>query len=97
MVVVGGRLFKHKILLLGDFNIHVCCASKTLSIEFLNLIESFDIVQWVSGPTHSQGHTLDLILTHGLSVLDITISNATFSDHIPVSFSVLYLGQTPRN
>ncbi len=24
-----------KILLLGDFNIHVCCASKTLSMEFL--------------------------------------------------------------
>ncbi len=58
---------------------------------------SFNFVQWVSGPTHLQGHTLDLILTHGLSVLDITISNATFSDHMPVSFSIPYLGQTPRN
>ncbi len=93
---VGDLVTAHdKILLLGDFNIHICCASKTLSMEVLNLIESFDFVQWVSGP-HSQGHSLDLILTHGLSVLDITISNATFSDHMPVFFSVPYLG-TPRN
>lgn len=31
-----------KILLLGDFNVHVCCASKPYSAEFLNMIESFD-------------------------------------------------------
>lgn len=46
------------ILLLGGFNIHVCCASVTLSMEFLNLIESFDLVQLVSGPTHLQAQTL---------------------------------------
>ncbi len=47
-VFVGDLVTAHdKILLLGDFNIHVCCASKTLSMKFLNLIESFDIIQWV--------------------------------------------------
>lgn len=50
-----------KLLLLGDFNNHVCCLSKILSMEFLNLIVSFDFVHWVSGPTHLHGHTLDLI------------------------------------
>lgn len=86
-----------KILLIGDFNIHVCCTSLTLSREFLNLIESFDLVQWVSDPTHQQGHTLDLILTHGLHVSDITISNANFSDHMPVFFSIPYSSQTLKN
>lgn len=49
-----------RILIIGDFNIHVCCDSKPLSKDFLSLIDSFDFVQWVSGPTHVQGHTLDL-------------------------------------
>ncbi len=82
-----------KILLLGDSNIDACCASKTLSMEFLNRIQSFDFVQWIYGLTHLQ----DLILTHGISVLDITSSNSTFSDHMPVYFSITYLGQIPRN
>jgi len=95
---LGDIVIAHdKILLIGDFNIHVCCTTLTLSREFLNLIESFDLVQWVTGPTHQQGHTLDLILTHGLSVSDITISNANFSDHMPVLFSVPYSGQTLNN
>lgn len=34
-------------------------------------------------------------LTHGLSVSDIAISNTTFSDHMPVSFSVPYSEISP--
>ncbi len=31
-------------LLVGDFNVYVCCPSNTLSNEFLTLIESFNLV-----------------------------------------------------
>lgn len=39
-------------LFLEDFNLHVCCADKPLVKDFLSLIDSFNLVQWVSGPTH---------------------------------------------
>lgn len=48
------------VLILGDMNIHVCCPSKPLASEFLSLIGSFDLVQFVTGPTQEHGHTLDL-------------------------------------
>lgn len=39
--------------LLGDFNVHVCCPSKQLTPEFLNIIDSFNLRQWVTHPTHT--------------------------------------------
>ncbi len=42
---VGDLVTVHnKKILGGDFNIHICCASKTLFMKFLKLIETFDIV-----------------------------------------------------
>jgi len=76
------------ILLLGDFNIHVCCQSKPLTMEFLNLIDSFNMVQWVKDPTHSHGHTLDLVLSHGVFITDVQVFKTLISDHMPVMFSM---------
>lgn len=55
-------------LISGDFNVHVCCKSQPLVNDFLSLIASFNLVQSVTGPKHEKGHTLDLVLLHGLSV-----------------------------
>ncbi len=77
------------ILILGDFNIHVCCSDNALAKEFQNLLSSLNVVQWVNGPTHYRVHTLDLILTYGLSVADIDICDTPLSDHRPVLFSTL--------
>ena len=51
-----------------DFNVHICCKDKPMVKDFLNLIYSFNLTQWVSGSTHGKGHTLDLVLSHGLCV-----------------------------
>lgn len=77
-----------RLLIIGDLNIHVCCGTDSLSKEFLNLMESFDLSQWMDGPSHVHGHTLDLILTHGICVSDTTICELNFSDHKPIIFSV---------
>lgn len=77
------------IILLGDLNIHVCCAANALAKDFLNLMSSLNFVQWVKGPTHCLGHTLDLILTYGLSLADVEFCDTSFSDHIPVLFTTL--------
>ncbi len=65
---------------------HVYCSSNPLAKDFLDLIDNF--VQHVQGPTHEKGHTLDLILSLGLSVGNIEIQNSVFSDHMFILSSI---------
>lgn len=64
--VRGIQLNYVRFLIIGDFNIHVCCESKPLVNDCLSLIDSFNLTQSVTGPTHEKGHTLDLVLSYGL-------------------------------
>ncbi len=63
------------ILILGDFNIHVCCPNKPMVSEFLQLVDSFNFMQFISNPTHEQGHTLDLVLSLGLPICNVDVLN----------------------
>ncbi len=86
---LGGIMMKYdRLVILGDFNIHICCSSNGLAREFLNLIDSFNLVQSVTGPTHKLGHTLDLVLSYGLTVCDFEIMETGFSDHKSVVFNM---------
>ena len=67
-------ILKHdRVLIVGDFNIHVCCPTSSLASEFINLLQSFNLTQSVKQPSHVKGHTLDLVLSHGFSVDDVNI------------------------
>ncbi|CAJ1061240.1 RNA-directed DNA polymerase from mobile element jockey [Xyrichtys novacula] len=77
-----------RVLIVGDFNIHTCCPEEPVSRSLLNLIDSFNFVQSVSGSTHNLGHTLDLVLSHGLCVSNLVICDAVFSDHMPILFDI---------
>ena len=55
--------FGSKILMLGDFNIHVDTPNKWDAKRFLMSIETAGLYQHIHEPTHKDGHTLDLILT----------------------------------
>ncbi len=57
-----------KVLIIGDFNIHVDNEKDALGSSFVDILNSFGVRQHVSGPTHCQNHTLDLILSHGIDV-----------------------------
>ena len=76
------------LLILGDFNIHVCCPDEPLVKEFCHIIDLFGLVQHINQPTHILGHTLDLILSYGFSVDNVFIEDASFSDHKPIVFNV---------
>lgn len=59
--LLGSVIFKYDcVLIVGDFNIHICCNDDPLAKDFLALTDSFNLVQWVNQPTHARGHTLDL-------------------------------------
>ncbi len=76
------------VLIVGDFNVHVCCPDKPMAKDFLNLNDSFNLVQSVVGRTQERGHTLDLVLSFGLPVFNLEVCDAAFSDHMPVLFEV---------
>lgn len=59
LAVASGEL-----LIVGDFSIHVNNSSSDSSAtHFWDLLVSFDLKQWVTLPTHTSGHTLDLTIT----------------------------------
>jgi len=90
---------KTPFIIFGDFNVHVDNAPVNCDArKFLDLLDSFGIVQLVSSPTHSAGHTLDLILTNSNTdlVSNVITQDYGFPGHYPV-FSSLSIPRTPHN
>ena len=55
--------FNSKVILLGDFNVHVDISHKPDVKHFLSSTQSSGFFQHVFGPTHKHGHTLDLLFS----------------------------------
>ncbi len=72
-----------KVLIVGDFNIHVDNEKDALGSAFIDILNSIGVRQHISGPTHSRNHTLDLILSHGIDVngVEILQQSDDISDH----------------
>ena len=56
--------------------------------EFCHLLDSLGFMQHINQSTHVLGHTLDLILSHGLSIDNVNVEDAYLSDHKPIVFNV---------
>ncbi len=65
----------------------MCCSSNLLGKQFSDLIDSFNITQFVCDTTHRHGHTLDLVLSMGLSISEVFTEDYYISDHRPVFFN----------
>lgn len=65
-----------QVLIVGDFNINVCCPKKPLVTDFLDLVDSFNLFQSVDSSSEEHVHTLDLVL----SVINLETGDAVFSD-----------------
>ncbi len=81
-------LLYDRVLIFSDFNIHVCCSSSSFTSDFIKLLDSFDLTQYVKQPTHDKGHTLDLVLSYGLCVEDVKLIDFAISDHNAVLFQI---------
>ncbi len=79
-----------KLLLLGDFNFHVDNPTKTDVNGFLQAISAASLVQHVTGPTHSHGHTLDLVFTRDFEFIikKCSVRDMLMSDHSVVSLEL---------
>ena len=75
---------KGRLLIAGDFNIHVNNPADGDALKFDSILNSMGLTQHVIGPTHSRGHTLDLVITIGLPTLVLVISNLTGCCHLTI-------------
>ena len=74
------------LLVAGDFNFHIDEPNDCDARRFLQVLESFDLIQHVSEATHKKGHILDLIITrtHEKLVGRCTVDNPFVSDYLAV-------------
>lgn len=66
----------------------MCCGSRPLVRDFLNLIDSFNLTQSVAGPTHEKSHNLDLVVLLGLSVEISEICSTCILGYLAVLFAL---------
>ncbi len=59
-----------------------------MSREFLNILNCMDFNQHVTQPTHNRGHTLDLVISYGLSTGVSSVVDLAVSDHYCVFFNI---------
>ena len=90
-------LSSDKIIIVGDFNIHVDVESDSLSIAFMSLLDSFGFTQNVNLPTHRFNHTLDLVLAYSLETFNVNITpqNPLLSDHFLITFDIILAEYSP--
>ena len=89
------KLFEHlvalkdDILLAGDINIHMD-TDEYSTMKFKDILDTFNIVQYVKFPTHIQGHTLDIIATFGDSpcVSSVEANEYDISHHHLIDFQL---------
>ena len=71
-----------KLILIGDFNVHWDCEEDSERMELATLLNDYDFVQHVKGPTPERGHTLDLVITRQEDDLVASCDIGAFiSDH----------------
>ena len=80
-----------KTVMLGDFNIHVDCLEKNDAALFIDLLQSADLQQHVHCPTHTSGHTLDLVISDSDNTVVTDVRSGSFiSDHESVLFELTH-------
>jgi exonuclease III len=77
-------LQRNNLVIIGDFNIHIEDLNCTHAKQFKDLLDSSNLVQSVSGSTHKNGHTLDLILSRpDQAPSTVDVIDTCLSDHYP--------------
>ena len=77
-------------------NIHLERDTDPNAIKLRNLLESFDMIQFVSEPTHQLGRTLDVIIAGVANKpQDVTATDVRLSDHMMIMLSACLSPSAP--
>ena len=87
------------LILVGDFNLHFE-NSESKDVKCLSdLTSSYGLSQFVVGPSHKLGHTLDLVFAniHEFDLPLIHPVDLNVSDHFPILFDIPFYSPTPKS
>ena len=78
------------LILTGDFNFHYEISESNYVKALSHITSSYGLFQFVIGPSHRLGHTLDLVFAnrHEFSMPFLQPLNINLSDHFPVLFKL---------
>lgn len=60
---------------MGDFNIHVDSLKNSCATELLSILDNFGLSQHVTHSTHNKGHVLDLVISKGLNIYEVVVTD----------------------
>ena len=96
-----------EIIICGDVNLHLDNSSNHYTRLFTHSLNAYGFMQNIKGPTHYQGHTLDVFITRDSSTLinDLTVidpmlcndDNNILQDHYAIIARLSIEKQSPRN
>ena len=75
---------KGKLLMLGDFNIHLDEENNPDTITFNNFLESFGLINYTTFFTHTAKHILDLVISNDSTLVHSELPGHVLSDHMYV-------------
>ena len=73
---------KGKLLMLGDFNIHLDEENNPNTITFNDFLESFGLINYTTFFTHTAKHILDLVINNDSTVVHSVLPGHVLSDHL---------------
>ncbi|KAM9790323.1 uncharacterized protein ACBT44_018929 isoform 1-T2 [Syngnathus typhle] len=77
----------YRLLLIGDFNIHIDQPTAPLTSDFISVLECFHLTQHITFPTHTKGHTLDIVCSSFPLTSSPRPLTFPLSDHLCILFS----------
>ena len=85
----------HKLLIGGDFNLHIENKSSPDTIKFLDFLDHQNLTNHVNFATHEKGHTLDLLITRSSDGITLQDTQATtyLSDHVFIKTKINLIKQ----
>ena len=89
-------LMSGQLLIVGDYNIHWDRVETPTTKRLVDLLDSTNLVQHVSEPTHRDGHIIDLVVTRqDDSIVQATSVLSMLSDHMAIHVH-LNVSKPPR-
>ena len=82
------------LIITGEFNLHIDTSSRCTKV-FHDILSSFDLQQLVSFPTHSHGHTLDLLIASSACAFRSVFQSDRISNHFTVIGVMSFLVPSP--
>ena len=73
---------KGKLLMLGDFNIHLDEENNPDTIIFNDFLESFGLTNYTTFFTHTAKHILDLVISNDSTLVHSVLPGHVLSDHL---------------